>query len=877
MPFEYHRARLVKLIDDCMELFEKDEAYAGFFLDGHTLLLEDYLEIKPQKKEKIQEYIKNGKLSVGPWYVLQDEFLTSSEANIRNLLVGTNMAHGLGKVTLLGYFPDTFGNVGQMPQILKQAGIKAAAFGRGVKPTGMNNTVSDADNYTSMYSELLWQAPDGSTVPAILFANWYNNGYEIPTDGNRTYWDATLNNMEKYAATPHLLMMNGCDHQPIQKDLSKSLDVARKEYPEYQFVHSSFDRYLDEMIPSMPKDIAVVHGELTGQNTDGWYGLINTASAQIDLKVMNKQCENLLENIVEPLCVMTSQIGKQHPRELLTYAWKTLMKNHPHDSICSCSCDEVNEEVRARFLKCWQVAETIKADNLSYLSEHVDAAGFEVCETTFAVVNTFAKDQSGVISVDVDVRRIYCSGAEINTAYEEIKGAIYQGEYELVDRHGNRKQCSVTNRRIRFDFDLPEDRFRQPYVAETVTVTFEAYNIPAMGYCVYGIKKTVNNARSETLVTGRNVMENSYLKVSVLDNGTISVLDKENDREFTGLLQLEDVADVGSEYTFVPTPNDVPILSGNRAAKINLIHNEPFLAEYQIVVTMRLPKSANIQEERNAYVSLKERKAERSAECVEMPVSFFVSLEKHSKMVKIRADFANVAKDHRLRVLFPLNMNCSQHKAESIFESTERNNERKTTWTYPSGCDRLQGFVTMEDGTSGAGIATVGLHEYEVLKDNTIALTLLRAVGEMGDWGIFPTETSQVQRPVSLSFAFMPYKQESDAWLAFAAYHAPLQYVQILKNKQPETLTQQFIWNGVGLKPCAFKIAHNNDDIIMRWANYSDSNQLLTISRTKWIDNLRRSNVMEERLEILECSDGQWKIFVKPFEIVTLCCEKAKD
>ena len=135
MPFEYHRAYLVKLIDNCMELFENDSEFKSFHLDGHTALIEDYLEIKPENKEKIKKYVKEGRFAIGPWYVLQDEFLTSSEANIRNLLVGMDIARSYGKITPIGYFPDSFGNAGQMPQLMKQAGMKAVVFGRGLKPT----------------------------------------------------------------------------------------------------------------------------------------------------------------------------------------------------------------------------------------------------------------------------------------------------------------------------------------------------------------------------------------------------------------------------------------------------------------------------------------------------------------------------------------------------------------------------------------------------------------------------------------------------------------------------------------------------------------------------------------------------------------------
>ncbi len=250
MPFEYHRARLIELIDNCMELFEKDENYKSFHLDGHTVLVEDYLEIKPENEEKIKKYVAEGRFAVGPWYVLQDEFLTSSEANMRNLLIGMSIAKKLGKVTKIGYFPDSFGNAGQMPQILKQAGMKAIAFGRGVKPTGMNNAVSDG--YTSTFSEMYWQSPDGSALPAILFANWYHNGMEIPEDGDAAYWEPRILAVEKYASTGELLFLNGCDHQPVQMNLSKALAAAREHFGKYNFIHSNFESYADALMKALP-------------------------------------------------------------------------------------------------------------------------------------------------------------------------------------------------------------------------------------------------------------------------------------------------------------------------------------------------------------------------------------------------------------------------------------------------------------------------------------------------------------------------------------------------------------------------------------------------------------------------------------------------
>ena len=51
LPFQNFRAKLVKLIDSVIEICEKQ--VFRFMLDGQTIVLEDYLEIKPEKKERL--------------------------------------------------------------------------------------------------------------------------------------------------------------------------------------------------------------------------------------------------------------------------------------------------------------------------------------------------------------------------------------------------------------------------------------------------------------------------------------------------------------------------------------------------------------------------------------------------------------------------------------------------------------------------------------------------------------------------------------------------------------------------------------------------------------------------------------------------------
>lgn len=870
MPFEAHRYYLIHLIDDCLELFETDSDFKHFHLDGQTVPIEDYLEIKPQNLEKIKKYVQEGKLSAGPWYVLQDEFLTSSESNLRNLLVGMHFAKQLGHVMPVGYFPDSFGNVGQMPRILKQAGMQAIAFGRGVKATG-NLQTADKNGLTA-YSELIWQSPDGSALPAAFFANWYNNGQEIAEDGNKAYWDNVLQSAEKYASCDELLVLNGCDHQPVQKNLAKAIRAAKENYPDYEFSHVGFEEYTNRMIKNMPKDVSTVRGELTSKFSDGWVTLINTASSLIDLKVMNRECEILLESIAEPLSVMAAALGKNDTAELIVFAWKKLMQNHPHDSICCCSCDEVHEEMRNRFNKSRQAAERTAHENLLYLAKHMESNIRGGCIASFAVVNTYGKEKSGLVNMNVDVQRMY-GIPKLRTSGFEIEKSLYRGEYELVDADGNAVSCTFGKPYTRFDYDLPADRFREPYFAETVPISFEAESVPAFGHKVFGIRRKAKKSDlKNSLIHAQNSMENEFLKVEIQENGTIVLTDKQTGNTFKNLLELEDAGDIGSEYTFVPAKDDTPILSGENNAEIELVRDEEFAAEYKITVTVRIPKEADesAKYERRLYVPLQKRKAPRGKDYIEMPVTFNVVLAKNAKRVDVTCSFHNKAKDHRLRVLFPSGAKCQTHKAESVFEAPERNNVHEKEWTYPSGCDRTHGFVMLKDEKGGIAVSGKGLYEYEILNNDTIAITLLRATAELGDWGVFPTKLSQMQKELSLSFSIISFANEAEVYDESGAFMVPLQTVQITEKEEKAAFKENFVsWSGADLRLTALKCAMAGEGYAMRYVNFSSEMRTLTVKKTDFVDKLFRSNVLEERKKEIYAENNTFRIEIKPFEIAT--------
>lgn len=881
LPYEKHHVLLVKLMDNLLETLDNDPDFKSYHLDGQTIIIDDYLQVRPDQREKLQQYIEAGRIHIGPWYILQDEFLTSSESNIRNLQYGMKDAKKWGNLSKVGYFPDSFGNMGQAPQILKQAGINNAVFGRGVKPTGFNNLVTEANSYESPFSEMTWRSPDGSEVVGILMANWYCNGNEIPVEKEaaREYWDRSIKNMETYASSSHMLLMNGCDHQPVQKDLSEAIETARELYPDVEFVHSNFNDYVASLIDDLPENLKVVDGELRSQHTDGWGTLVNTASSRLYLKQWNQEVQTLLEKVAEPLSTFNYLQGGDYNHHLLEYAWKTLMQNHPHDSICGCSVDEVHREMVTRFEKAKHVAEMIVDESLETMTENIDTTGFKQYgedALPFTVYNTSGTERTNVVSIVLDVKREYFSEGVNKKGLKElpIDGRV------LVDDQGNAYDCNVEDLGIAFDYDLPDDKFRQPYMVRRVKLTFEATNVPSLGYKTFAwVKNEEAKIEQSTLIPATNEMENEYIHVKINQNGSFTVTNKANGHTFDQLGIYEDTGDIGNEYIYKQPNGEEALTTKDLQAKIEVVEDHPFRATYKVVHEWELPKGGDdvLTQEQIEVVFFKSRKAQRVKETVPFTIETLVTLEKSGKGIDVDVSFDNQAKDHRLRALFPTELEADVHHADSIFEVAKRNNQPSAEWENPDNSQHQHVFVGLSNDQAGLTVANKGLNEYEVLRDgkNTIALTLLRSTGEMGDWGHFPTPEAQCLGEHKASYRLIPHQGEKERT---ASYQDAYQY-------QIPWTTQQTGVHAGELAPTksvvafeapkqiaysSLKVSEQTEDVMIRW--YNTTNEAIDVS-LQLPTNYKEaywSNVIEEQVETLNAQDNKVNISINNSEIATV-------
>ncbi len=230
--YQEFRLNLVDVLDALLALLESDDSYSHFMLDGQMAVVDDYLEVRPEGGDRLRALAAAGRISMGPWYILMDEFLASGETIIRNLQMGLLRAAAFGGTMEVGYLPDMFGHIAQMPQILRQAGFTDAVVWRGV-PSAITKTA------------FFWEAPDGSTVRAEYLPDGYSNGAVLPDDA-KALVQRTADLLEETGdlVLGDLLCMNGSDHLMPQPGLGRVVAEANGLQDDFPFEVTSLPQYL---------------------------------------------------------------------------------------------------------------------------------------------------------------------------------------------------------------------------------------------------------------------------------------------------------------------------------------------------------------------------------------------------------------------------------------------------------------------------------------------------------------------------------------------------------------------------------------------------------------------------------------------------------
>jgi 2-O-(6-phospho-alpha-D-mannosyl)-D-glycerate hydrolase len=695
MPLEAFRIRLAHTIDEVLDVLE-DDPRMRFTLDGQAVVLEDYAAHRPDPEHlrRLRALLESGRLQAGPLYTQPDEFLVGGEALVRNMLVGAAVCRRFGaEPAPIGYAPDAFGHVSQMPQILRGFGLDHFIFMRGL-----------GDEAGATGAVMWWQGPDGSRVLAIPLGFGYGSAASVGMEDLRgaqvadaALWpDAAAERVGGLLAEhgpAHLrnglrdmVLCNGVDHRRIQRNLAEMLAACAERLPgtEYRICH--FDDYVATLRDQLP---ALRLGTMTGELLSGRFHTVTRGvnSSRLELKQRNLEVEQLLQSSETLAALAWLRDDYDYPAEAFEVAWRHLLRAQPHDSIAGCSVDQVHRDMRQRFDAAHVIAERIGQEALAAMSgDGRDAvwhwAGAPGARRTIVNVLPWPRRRPAALTIPAELRRARSLVARSDRGDLPV---------QLVGRDGGRRALVVAD-------------------------------LPALG----GLPLELRPGRAGVpegagaRVAGPRTIENELLRVSVGDDGTLTLTDRATGRRWTGLHRFEDEADRGDSYTFCPLEGDAPRTSAGARATVRATASGPLRAELEVRLVLILPRALSAD---------RRRRVGRVA----CPIVTRVRLHAGVDRVDLETRFVNRARDHRLRVRFPdRTARGGGVRAQSAFAVVER--AGRPTWNarwyeQPARTAHTAGLVRAGE----LCLMTRGLPEYEAIPRprgrTDLTLTLLRAIG----------------------------------------------------------------------------------------------------------------------------------------------------
>ncbi len=720
--FQSFRLKLVDLVDELLDLLEADPAFSHFLLDGQMAVVDDYLAVRPEHAGRLRALAGSGRLSMGPWYILMDEFLVSGETIVRDLELGRARATEFGGAMPLGYLPDMFGHIAQMPQILDQFGLDHAVVWRGV-PSGV-----DAEAFW-------WEAPDGTTVRATFLPTGYSNGAVLLDDAKDL-----LARVGRYVdeqgplAGDAVLWMNGTDHLRPRAFLPRVLEEANAVSEDFDFsITSLTDHVRSGRTDGLPR----WQGELRSGSRSNL--LMGVASNRVDVHQAEARATRALERCAEPLSALYLD-PEAWPASFLDEAWLQVIRNAAHDSICACSVDEVGRAVLHRFDEARDLADGLTRRALA-------AAARAVGGDRPLVLNPAARTRGGVV-------RLTLPGTEAPAGTQQLSA---RPEREVIRRVAARQACAVLQSEVEQDPWVRAAEIEAADGGVDVTLLADGAELrPALaGPILDQLDQLLAEVADDATVTITKVRSPEQEVLARIDdvpglgwrrvldaaltagagvepvragddgrsltNGLVAVAVDPTDGTWSldghaGLGRLVDDGDAGDTYNYNPPATD-RVIHHPDSVSITVVEPGPVVARLRIDATYEWP--ARVHDG-----------ARVGAVCTE--VATILELRAGERLVRVTVGLDDRSEDHRLRAWFPLPRRTDRSRAECAFTVVERGVTAEggpTEHGLPTFPSRR--FVT----AGGLAVAHEGLLEYELVdvdadgRAGALALTLLRCTG----------------------------------------------------------------------------------------------------------------------------------------------------
>ena len=764
--FEEFRVRLVEVFDDILLKLEKRQINS-FYFDGQTAALEDYLAIRPEKEELVKSFISEKRLFIGPYYCSTDSFLVDSEALIRNLQIGINYSKQFGCSDFIAYHADTFGHSAYIPEIVKYFGIEHGIFWRG-----------------------------GGTLPSEIIFNGLKSVYLIQgyfqdffslaagPEKKAELLQKTLDKIASYSSDILLLPL-GADHLACADELEEQIKKVNEYLSGYEIILTTPFQYLNDVDFQKTVDF-----ELRDNSRN--FILPGIYSSRPDLKKNNAVLQWQLSRVIEPACTIFYALNKtKNFQSEIDYAYKTLIKNHAHDSIYGCSTDAVHSENNLRFKKTDQVINALKNTLIRDISNGDDLKVLNLSNFPF----------SGAVKIKTEKRL----NAQL---ISKSKGFPLRKLYDIA-------QIPVT---------------------EDYTDIYE-YLIYADSAAPFSATRVFAGNNKETLVVTDTSIENNKLKLYI-QNNEICIFDKFAGKEYKNVLNFIDRADIGDSYNFGALKDDKLLTAQLCSSKV--IQTGPYRGALKLGFILNIPAASS--------------SSGRSKKIFKHSMELIVKLEHEGEYFEFELNWENKSKNHILQACFNMDKPVTETVSDDLTGTVKRtfdpaydiykNIPAQVGIELKYNIAPLQKFVCAQD----LSVITEGINEYEVF-ENSLRLTLLRATGVISNpknptrgtpaGPPLPTPDLQMLTKLSARFALSLNKNIYDVKRLSEKFYNPA--IAFCSDIHFDTL---FFTGNKNILINAVKL-DSKGNIVLRLLNYSQEEQMCKFSTSFPYKRLELADAME--------------------------------
>jgi hypothetical protein len=817
LPAGRFRQRLAALID---ELLDSTADVGPFLLDGQAIVLDDYADVRPDRVADLRAALQSGRLEAGPWYVLADELIPGGEALVRNLFAGRRALRRTGaEPPPVLYSPDAFGHPGALPLVARGFGFELAIVWRGYGgarwPSG--DTVR-------------WESADGSAVTLFhLPPAGYEFGSSLPGDsqaaGDR--WKAMYDVLAPRSRTGVLLVQNGADHHARQSGLDAAIEALGTSAGRRRVRRVSLREFAREIVArASGVALPAVRGELRDSYGYTWT-LQGTFAARARQKRRNAIAERLLVRDAEPWVALAARAGGGSHRDLVNAAWRSVLLSHPHDTLCGCSIDDVARAMDTRLDDAIAQAAGIRDDAVLELIGH-DAVTARTSKSSWRslmiVRNRAPRPRGGVAELEIESFLADVSVGPGSAPPERVRHVVaprlLHGDIP-VQLLATRR----TNRRIESPRHYPDND-----LVEVRRVV--AWIPPVPGYSVTPLPLDEGAGRAPmaepSVLATSDSLDNGIVKVQLDADGTISIGAADGSWSMPRAVAIENVGDRGDLYTYSPFG---AVRIEDRFLRARLVHPGPLRGEIETRWRIVVPTGAD---RRLAG-------ARRDASAGFVDVRIRLRLDAGAPFVRLIIDGVNGASGHRLRVRLRTGIGDARVWADAAFGAVERvpivvpDEDREQE--APPATAPLHRYVSLFGRDRGATVYSDGLAEYEADAQGDVAVTLVRAVGDLSrndlperpghaGWPV-ATPEAQMPGPFAAELALFPHGPRSTDTIDAIERTAddvllPLTGTTLRSAIADYAATPGLQLDGEGLAFSAAKESEDGEWLVLRCVNLAD-------------------------------------------------------